>query len=1030
MLLLALALACTPDKPAKDGTAPDSDPATSPETIPGDDTAPPADPAPVRLNEALADNHGGLEDGDGDHVDWIELFNAGDVAVDLTGYHLSDDPGAPEAWTFPAVTLDPSGFLVIYASGKGDKGPAGELHTPFKLDAAGETLLLSDQAGAEVSRLAFAALAEDRAYGLSQPVTEVHPLGEARATTAAPTGDWTASAFDDAAWTVTPLPAGYDGTAGTGPEENVALFRPTTQSSDGYGYTGAQATDGELSTFSHTGDADLNPYWEVDLGGEFSISSVSIYNRRECCPERLYNVAVSVAHGGATVYTSEVLNPVAEGSTPSAPSDPLTVSGAWTGDHVRVSKTAVNGAYSSEWMSMAEVVVMAAPAAPYADDLATVLPDATGALYLRLPFTGATADRATVTLTVDDGAIVWIDGVEVARLHVDATGTVEAHQAGAPETLTVDADLTGPGEHVLAIEVLSADSDDLYVDVDLALQTLGTGDPAWFDVPTPGAPNGEGWDGVVADPEVDPPRGFYETATTVTVTSPTPGATLRYTLDGSDPAAGGGVEVVPADGESAVVTLNVAGNTLVRAHATRDGWAESGTVTHTYLFLDDVIHQSTAPPGWPTTWYDPSQGSFTADYGMDPEVVDDTAYHDDLLAGLREIPTLSLVFDQEALFGDTGIYVLSLERGDASEVPISAELILPDGSTGFAVPCGLRLHGYGWRYHSSTLKHAFRLEFSGDYGPRKLEYPWFPDSTAQKFDNIVLRAQGSRGFQDFRDPEQADYIRDAFARDTARDMGKIDGHATFVHLYLNGLYWGLYNPVERPDASFAEEYFGGDDSDYDAINRRTSTNEAINGDLDAYNELLALADTNLTNPANYAAIQQYLSIDDLIDYMLIHQYTVNQDGPCCFDSNNMRGVRRRAEGEPYRFFVWDMEYSIWYPNDATNIDIDVAGSASHIYTRLRANADFRARYAERAAMHLGPGGALSPELVTERWLTRADEIRNAIVAESARWGDAKREPPYTRDVEWDEEQRRILEDFIPQRTDAMIAQLQAAGLME
>ena len=105
-------------------------------------------------------------------------------------------------------------------------------------------------------------------------------------------------------------------------------------------------------------------------------------------------------------------------------------------------------------------------------------------------------------------------------------------------------------------------------------------------------------------------------------------------------------------------------------------------------------------------------------------------------------------------------------------------------------------------------------------------------------------------------------------------------------------------------------------------------------------------------------------------------------------------------------------------------------SMSHVYTQLRANEDFRSRYAERAAMHLGEGGALSPASVTARWLTRADEIRNAIVGESARWGDATREPPYTRDVEWGEEQRRILEDFIPQRTDAMITQLQAAGLME
>lgn len=327
-----------------------------------------------------------------------------------------------------------------------------------------------------------------------------------------------------------------------------------------------------------------------------------------------------------------------------------------------------------------------------------------------------------------------------------------------------------------------------------------------------------------------------------------------------------------------------------------------------------------------------------------------------------------------------------------------------------------------------TRKHALRLEFSDDYGPRKLEYPLFPDAPVDRFDSIVLRSQGSRGWHDFRDPEQAQYIRDAFARDTARDMGKEDGRATYVHLYLNGLYWGLYMPVERPDADFASERFGGDDDEWDAINRRTSTNEAIDGDLEAWNTLLALADGDVASDAGYAAVREYLNVDDLIDYMLIHQYTTNRDGPCCYDHNNMRAARRRLDGEGFRFFVWDMEFSIWEAGDSYNIDVDAAGSASHVYTRLRQNDLFRDRYAERARAHLGPGGALSPEQSAARWEVRATEIHDAIVAESARWGDGVREPPYTRDGEWEAERARLLETYFPARTAALEALLVDAGL--
>ena len=284
----------------------------------------------------------------------------------------------------------------------------------------------------------------------------------------------------------------------------------------------------------------------------------------------------------------------------------------------------------------------------------------------------------------------------------------------------------------------------------------------------------------------------------------------------------------------------------------------------------------------------------------------------------------------------------------------------------------------------------------------------------------MLRAGGSKTWLDFRDPAAAQYLHDSFARDTARDMGKVDGHATYVHLYLNGLYWGLYNPVERPEAGFGEEYFGGGDDEYDAINQRTTTNEAIDGTLEAYNTLLALADADLSVEAGRAAVERMLDFEDLIDYMLIHQYTVNVDGPCCFESNNMRAIRRRVDGERFRFFVWDMEYSIWEATDNTNVDIDVPGSISHVYTRLRDNADFRTQYAARAKKHLENGGALTPEMAGARYVARGEEIFNPLVAESARWGDTYREPPYTRDAEWQTEFDRIVYEFIPQRTDLLM----------
>jgi len=77
--------------------------------------------API-INEFMASNSDTLADGDGQSSDWIEIFNAGDAAVDLADWHLTDDAANLTRWTFPAslpdvTLLDPGELLVVFASG-------------------------------------------------------------------------------------------------------------------------------------------------------------------------------------------------------------------------------------------------------------------------------------------------------------------------------------------------------------------------------------------------------------------------------------------------------------------------------------------------------------------------------------------------------------------------------------------------------------------------------------------------------------------------------------------------------------------------------------------------------------------------------------------------------------------------------------------------------------------------------------------------------------------------------------------------
>lgn len=129
-----------------------------------DKTVPLAD---VIISEFLADNEGGIRDGDGDREDWIELYNRQAEAVDLDGWHLTDDAAELTKWQFSSVTIPAGGYLLVWASGKDPERPGGEPHTNFKLSGNGEFLALVDPNGNVVSAFSptYPTQRDDVSYG-------------------------------------------------------------------------------------------------------------------------------------------------------------------------------------------------------------------------------------------------------------------------------------------------------------------------------------------------------------------------------------------------------------------------------------------------------------------------------------------------------------------------------------------------------------------------------------------------------------------------------------------------------------------------------------------------------------------------------------------------------------------------------------------------------------------------------------------------------------------------------------------------
>ncbi len=137
----------------------------------------------VYINEICTQNKSCLADSYGLYSDWIELYNAGSTAVDLSGYGLSDKTAEPLQWTFPAGTSIAAGErMIIFASKQAST--ATELHTGFALSKNGETLLLSDSQGTILQEINVPTLAEDSSYGRTPDGSSTFEVMEATPGTA------------------------------------------------------------------------------------------------------------------------------------------------------------------------------------------------------------------------------------------------------------------------------------------------------------------------------------------------------------------------------------------------------------------------------------------------------------------------------------------------------------------------------------------------------------------------------------------------------------------------------------------------------------------------------------------------------------------------------------------------------------------------------------------------------------------------------------------------------------------------------
>lgn len=884
-----------------------------------------------------------------------------------------------------------------------------------------------------------------------------------------------------------------------------------SQSSTLSGFPAANAINGEESDYSQTNPNDTNARWTLDLKSRKVISAVTLYNRRgQEWASRLRDITVTIrdADNSTITFTSPLLNPENEGYF--YPRGPETLhvdltalaGGPVLGRYVEVKRTpdpdlsgsgGVGDAADQNALALAEVAVYGHDPLPgyrrlIATDVQERLYQKQTSLLARLSFTVDDPSRfrsLQLRLRSDDGAAAWLNGTEVVRRRAPggelpwnaaALSTRDTDAGQTPEIIDLAPQLSllQPGTNRLTLHGLTADAHQshflLWAQL-MAGSVEEASTPQYLATPTPGALNDTkvfaGW---VEEVVFSAPRGFYSAPFDLELSTATPDTQIYYTLNAEDPT--------PAQGTLYTGPIRIAETTVVRACAYKDGWEPTPIYTQTYLFLADVIGQAAdgkAPPGWPASW-----GANTVDYGMDPAVR--TLYGDAaLIEALQQIPSLSLVTPKANLFDpQTGIYANALQQGRAWERPASIEFLdpkAPPGAQGlFQADCGVRIRG-GYSRNPEFRKHSFRVYFRREYGPGKLRYPLFGPQGADQFDVIDLAS--SQNYSWARDTSGADtMLRDPLARETQLATGSPGSRTRYFHLYVDGLYWGLYWFDERPSAGYGQAYFGGNGETWDVVKTGNHSKDFVteategymdmvppqsptqpaqkaawrllwekcralatapgntasgNPDLAAYFDIIGRDASGKRDPSKEVLVD----IDSLINYMLNIFWSGDGDAPLSSflsnqKANNWFAIRDRAN--PNRGFIFithDAEHTFGASSSQNNRTGPFIyapyqnqlerSNPQWIFQDLCYSPEFRIRVADLAHRHLRNNGVMTASSAQARLDRLAAQINLAVKAHAQRWGDAQKRPAFNHN-DW-ERAVAVVRNYLTNRAETVITQL-------
>lgn len=505
-----------------------------------------------------------------------------------------------------------------------------------------------------------------------------------------------------------------------------------------------------------------------------------------------------------------------------------------------------------------------------------------------------------------------------------------------------------------------------------------TGNPdqwAYFDQITPGTQNPENFfNGKSEDPVFSVLGGYYSGTQVIALASPSPGAKIYYTFDGSVPDSSDVLYNEP---------IRIDTTTALRVRGFENHKLPGRVFTQTYFINEEI-----------------------------------------------NLPMVSLVTDPKNFFGDSiGIYVIGtngipgncndtpMNLNQDWERPVNVELYDIGGKREINQLAGVRI--FGGCSRTRFPEKSLELFARGEYGKGSFDCQIFKDKPIYSFESFLLRSSA--------DDAVYTMMKDGMGQTLMKDMNiDLQAYRPSV-VFINGQYWGIHNIREKINEHYVAENYDLDPDDVNLLkNYPQRPGDVLHGSAERYNTFIGhLGQLDMTNEQVFDYVTSQIDVDNYIDYQIGEIFLAANDWP----GNNIKfWSASSGQYNRWRWIVYDLDNCFFYIDrntldEATDPWCDCSWPnppwSTFLFRRLLENETFRNEFIQRYAWHMNT--TFNPDRVFHIIDSLKTNIAPEIPRHIERWGgqlvpnpESWIRPTFNSVEEW-EENIEYMKKFVRER---------------